>query len=93
MESIKKTDLSVLYVHVKPPSLEVLEQRLRARKTDSEDAMQKRLGVAKKELEYGRYTYLMYISVSMDAMCKGVMCAVGGCCLPTSIPKERGGGW
>ena len=55
VQSIKKTELKVLYVHIKPPSLEVLEERLRARKTDTEEAVLKRLEVARKELEYGTY--------------------------------------
>ena len=54
VESIKKTNLNALFVHIKPPSLEALERRLRARKTESEEAVQKRLAVAKQELQYGK---------------------------------------
>lgn len=53
MRSIKATDLKALYVHVKPPSLDVLAERLRARQTDSDESVKKRLEVAKQELEYG----------------------------------------
>jgi len=53
VRSIKKTEMSALYVHVKPPSMEVLEKRLRDRKTDTEEAIQKRLATAKGELEDG----------------------------------------
>ena len=53
VRSIKKTEMSALYVHVKPPSMEVLEARLRDRKTDTEEAIQKRLQTAKGELEEG----------------------------------------
>lgn len=42
----------VRYVCVRPPSLHVLEQRLRARNTDSEQAVLRRLRVAAQELEY-----------------------------------------
>ncbi|XP_041475507.1 guanylate kinase-like isoform X2 [Lytechinus variegatus] len=52
VKSIKKTDLKPIYIFVKPPSIEVLEERLRGRKTDSEEAIQKRLATAIKELEY-----------------------------------------
>ncbi|XP_071488592.1 guanylate kinase-like [Diadema antillarum] len=50
--SIKKTDLKPIYIFVKPPSLKILEERLRGRKTDTEEAIQKRLATATKELEY-----------------------------------------
>ncbi|KAG0064986.1 hypothetical protein BGZ89_008683 [Linnemannia elongata] len=41
------------YLLVRPPSLEVLEARLRARKTESEDAIQKRLEAARREWDAG----------------------------------------
>ena len=37
---IKKTDLNPLYVFIKPPSMEVLEKRLRGRKTENEENIQ-----------------------------------------------------
>jgi guanylate kinase len=40
-----------LSIFVMPPSVEVLEQRLRSRGTDSEEAIAKRLGRSAKELE------------------------------------------
>jgi guanylate kinase len=45
-------------IFVQPESLEVLERRLRGRKTDSEEAIQRRLEVARRELAYAdRYQY------------------------------------
>lgn len=41
------------YVFIRPPSMRVLEERLRARKTESEESLLKRLEAAKLELEYG----------------------------------------
>lgn len=41
------------YLLVRPPNLEVLEGRLRARKTESEDAIQKRLEAARREWDAG----------------------------------------
>lgn len=49
---VKKTDLNARFLFVKPPSEEALEVRLRGRGTDSEEAIQKRLAQAKKELQY-----------------------------------------
>lgn len=40
------------YVFIKPPSLAVLEARLRSRGTESEEDVQRRLARAKIELEY-----------------------------------------
>ncbi|KAJ1678033.1 guanylate kinase [Spiromyces aspiralis] len=53
VKSIKKTDLDASYVFVSPPSLAVLEERLRNRKTDSEDSIRKRLEAARAEIEFG----------------------------------------
>jgi len=54
VHQIKKTPgLDPHYVFIKPPSLEDLEVRLRARKTETEESLQKRLGRAVEELEYG----------------------------------------
>jgi len=51
--SIKKTELNPNYVFVKPPSLHELEVRLKARGTETEDSLQRRLDAAKIDLEYG----------------------------------------
>ncbi|KAF2117862.1 P-loop containing nucleoside triphosphate hydrolase protein [Lophiotrema nucula] len=40
------------FLFLSPPSLEILEQRLRGRGTDKEEAIQKRLAQAKKEIEF-----------------------------------------
>ena len=42
------------FLFLSPPSPEILEQRLRARATDSEEAIQKRLNQAKVEMEFAR---------------------------------------
>ncbi len=36
-----------------PLSVQVLEERLRARQTETEESLKKRLAVAKEELDYG----------------------------------------
>jgi len=52
-QNVKKSTLDALFLFIAPPSMEQLEKRLRGRKTDSEEAMQRRLANAKGELEYG----------------------------------------
>lgn len=39
------------FIFIKPPSIEVLESRLRGRGTEKEEAIQKRIGNAKGEIE------------------------------------------
>lgn len=46
---------NVLSIYVKTPSLEILEQRLRARGTETEASLAKRLNKAKEELDYALY--------------------------------------
>lgn len=53
VKQIHKTNLNPWYVFIKPPSLEELEKRLRARNTESEESLAERLRVAAAEIEYG----------------------------------------
>lgn len=52
MKSVKKTNLKPRFVFIKPPSVQELERRLRARKTETDETVNKRLETAKQELEY-----------------------------------------
>lgn len=55
VKQVKKTPhLNARFLFLQPPSVEILEQRLRGRGTDSEDAIQQRLAQAKHELEYAK---------------------------------------
>jgi len=51
--SIKKSELNPNYVFVKPPSIQELEKRLKARGTETEDSLQRRIDAAKIDMEYG----------------------------------------
>lgn len=53
VKQIKGTLLEPLYVFIKPPSVKELERRLKARNTETEESLERRLAVAKTELEYG----------------------------------------
>lgn len=50
--SLKKTDMDCYYIFVKTPSIEELERRLRARGTETEESLSRRLNIAKEELAY-----------------------------------------
>lgn len=54
VRSLKKvSNLSPVYVFVKPPSMTSLEDRLRSRKTETEESLAKRLHAAKEEIAFG----------------------------------------
>ncbi|XP_050450382.1 guanylate kinase isoform X2 [Cataglyphis hispanica] len=53
VKQIKYTHLNPLYIFIKPPSILELERRLKARNTETEESLQRRLAIAKTELEYG----------------------------------------
>ncbi|KAM4728304.1 guanylate kinase isoform 2-T2 [Anableps anableps] len=54
VKNIKKTDLGPIFISIQPPSMEILEKRLRDRKTESEESLQKRLHAAKVEMEFSK---------------------------------------
>ena len=54
VKQVKKTDLNAKFVFLQPPSVEILEQRLRGRGTDKEEAILERLAQAKHEMDYAQ---------------------------------------
>ncbi|KAI5791369.1 P-loop containing nucleoside triphosphate hydrolase protein [Pyronema domesticum] len=52
VKQVKNSDLNAKFVFVQPPSVEELEKRLRGRGTETEEAIQKRLSAAIKELDF-----------------------------------------
>lgn len=46
------TDINPLYCFVKPPSIQILEERLRGRGTETEESFQKRMATAKSAIDY-----------------------------------------
>ncbi len=72
VENVKKSSYldqgRIVFVMLVPPSLEVLEQRLRARKTDSEEVIARRLANAKSELmwQYRGQNYWDKVLVNDD---------------------------
>ncbi|XP_071697669.1 guanylate kinase 2-like [Rutidosis leptorrhynchoides] len=65
--SVRASSLEAIFIFVCPPSFEELENRLRARGTETEEQIQKRLRNAKAELEQGRSSGLFdHILVNDD---------------------------
>ncbi|KAH9223788.1 P-loop containing nucleoside triphosphate hydrolase protein [Leptodontidium sp. 2 PMI_412] len=54
VKQIKTSHLSARYIFIAPPSMEILESRLRNRGTEKEESIQKRLAQAKNELDYSK---------------------------------------
>jgi guanylate kinase len=58
--NIKKATEKAVLIFVLPPSLKVLEERLRRRNTDEEQAIQKRLSNARTEINFAqKYDYVV----------------------------------
>jgi guanylate kinase len=56
---------AVITVFLTPPSMAVLEQRLRSRGTDSDQAIQRRLGIARQEIQRAREFDYVLISTTI----------------------------
>ena len=54
VRSMKKTEFKSNYVFISPPSLEVLEQRLNKRGTETEQSLRKRLDRAVTDMQFGK---------------------------------------
>lgn len=54
VKQVKTTDLNARFLFLQPPSVEILEQRLRGRATDKEEAIRERLAQADKEIAYSK---------------------------------------
>lgn len=63
VKNIKKTNLNARYVFVKPPSMDVLIERLKSRGTESEESLKKRIDSAKESMDYadqkGSYDHIV----------------------------------
>lgn len=67
--NVKKIFPEAKKIFIVPPSMQELESRLRGRGTDSEEAIAKRLEIAKTELERAsEYDYIIENSVLEDAV-------------------------
>jgi len=68
-EQIKKLVPDCVSVFIVPPSMQVLEKRLRDRGTEDESTIIKRLSAAKKELQYAKdYDYIVVNDRLEDAV-------------------------
>jgi len=54
VKSIKQTGIQCNYIFVMPPTVEVLEQRLKGRGSETPESLKKRLDRASEDMEYGK---------------------------------------
>lgn len=73
-------------VFIAPPSLEVLEQRLRGRKTDSEETIQKRIKNAKNEMTRSGEFALIVVNNDLDRAYEELKKAVANALGRKSVP-------
>ncbi|XP_034470622.1 guanylate kinase isoform X2 [Hippoglossus hippoglossus] len=66
VRNIKGTDLNPMYISIQPPSMAVLEKRLRDRKTETEESLQRRLHAAKLDMELGKEPGLFDVIIVND---------------------------
>eukprot|EP00934_Nitzschia_sp_Nitz4_P004951 Nitzschia sp. Nitz4//scaffold3_size479765//113280//113684//NITZ4_000047-RA/size479765-processed-gene-0.94-mRNA-1//-1//CDS//3329550599//4941//frame0 len=53
LKKVESVDFQPFYVFIAPPSLDALVERLRGRGTESAESLERRVGNAQAELEYG----------------------------------------
>lgn len=61
VKQIRDSDLNPLLVFIMPPSIAELERRLKGRKTETPESLEKRLTTAQKEIEYGKLLIKAYL--------------------------------
>ncbi len=65
----KQYDKNALAIFIKAPSLQVLEERLRSRGTDSEETIRKRVAKAEKELGYAPFFDIIIVNSNLKKAC------------------------
>ncbi|XP_029416448.1 guanylate kinase isoform X2 [Nannospalax galili] len=90
VRNIKKTDLCPIYISVQPPSLDVLEQRLRLRNTETEESLAKRLAAAQADMESSKEPGLFDLVIINDNLDKAY--AMLKQALSEEIKKAQGTG-
>ncbi|XP_058494920.1 guanylate kinase 1b isoform X1 [Solea solea] len=54
VKRIKETDLNPIFISIQPPSMDILEKRLRDRQTETEESLQNRLEAARIDMELSK---------------------------------------
>ena len=80
---------ALVKIFLMPPSLELLERRLRRRGTDSEETIRKRLAIAEKEMsQWAEYDYVIISGHLDDDFEQAKSCIIAEKCKTMRIPKD-----
>jgi len=88
--AVRSSELNPFTIFVMPPSMEALEQRLRARATDSEEVIQRRLANADEEIAAAREQGLFDVVIVNDDMKQAQADMLD--CLADELAAFHGGG-
>jgi guanylate kinase len=81
---------SLVMIFLMPPSIELLESRLRKRGTDSEETIRRRLAVAREEMTHWReYDYVIVSGSLDDDLARGKAVIVAEKCRASRQPKDK----
>ena len=81
---------ALVTIFLMPPSLELLETRLRRRATDSDETIRKRLAIAEKEMaHWPDYDYVIVSGHLDDDFAQGKAIVIAEKCRSTRQPKDH----
>jgi guanylate kinase len=75
-QEVPELKRALVSVFLTPPSLSIVEERLRKRGTDSPAVIQKRLGVARQEIAHWRHFDYLLLSASIDEDMRRMMAII-----------------
>jgi guanylate kinase len=75
-QEVPELKRALISVFLTPPSLSIVEERLRKRGTDSPAVIQKRLGVARQEIAHWRHFDYLLLSASIDEDMRRMMAII-----------------
>ena len=76
--NLKRAGYEGRYIFIAPPSMQVLEQRLRERQTDDEAAIQRRLARAQQEMDQARADKAhVIVNTTVDEAVKKIYAVIG----------------
>jgi guanylate kinase len=80
-----------VFVFVVPPSFEILEERLRKRKTESEEALKMRLRNAREEMKFRKYYDYLVVNDDLDGALGELKSIIAAekCSMLRLFPGER----
>ena len=75
-EKVKKVQPECISIFIMPPSIEVLEKRLRGRGTETEENVQKRMARAKEELPKAKEYDYVVVNGALEDCVEDVKCII-----------------